>query len=121
MVRWGRGGRGNTLGRSRRRRLAPYGGFIFDAFSDGANVERPSEVDDRLDHSAIGFVGRQVPDELNVDLELGDWQFLEVDEATEAGAEVIDGKATAQVGEISCKLRPDPHVSHERSLGKLEH
>ena len=51
-------------------------GFIFDSLGDSANVERPSEVDDRLDHSAIGFIGRQIPDEFDVDLELGDCSFL---------------------------------------------
>ena len=41
----------------------------------------------------LRLVGRQVPDELDVDLELGDRQLLEVDEAPEPGAEVIDGQA----------------------------
>src|ERR1700761_4304562 len=75
-------------------------GVIFDSFGHGANVERPSEADDRLDHVAIGLVRRQIPNELDVDLELSNRQLLEVDEAPESGAEVIDGQSTTQTRQI---------------------
>jgi hypothetical protein len=52
------------------------GGFIFDSFCHGANVERLSEADDGVHDVAVGLVGRQIPDELDVDLELGDRELL---------------------------------------------
>jgi hypothetical protein len=46
---------------------------------------------------AIGLVGRQVPDELDVDLEQGDREILfEVDETPESDTEVIDGRPTSR-------------------------
>ena len=100
---------------------AVEGGFIFDSFGHGAYVERSSEADDCFHHVTIGAIVGQVPDELNVDLEVGDWQGLEVDEAPESGPEVIDGQPATQSGETLGKIGPCPLIGHEGCLGYLEH
>jgi hypothetical protein len=49
-----------------------------------------------------------------------DVQLLQIGEAPEAGAEIIEGKAAAEVRDGARERLSGIEVSHERGLGELE-
>ena len=67
------------------------GMFVFDAFRDGLEAECACQADNCFDDMQVGGVCGQIADELDIDFEVGDGQFLEVGEAAEAGSEVVEG------------------------------
>ena len=70
---------------------------ILDALGDRLLVEAVRERDQRLDHELVGAVAEAVGDELAVDLEVVEGDVLEVEEAAEAGAEVIEREAATEL------------------------
>jgi len=63
---------------------------IFDAFGDDAFSESVSERDRGVDDGRVGGVRRHPGDEGFVDLDLVDWEGLEVGEGREPGSEVVE-------------------------------
>ena len=68
------------------------------------------------DHELVGAVVGQIADEVAVDLEPVERHMLEVVEGGEAGAEVVQGEAAAEVSERPGKA---PHVLHVGDRGGL--
>src|ERR1700722_4531870 len=83
------------------------GRLVLDAFGDGLEVEGLGEADDGPDQVLVSGVGDQVAYELDVNLEVCDGESLEVGEAAEAGAEVVEGEGAAQVGQALCERFAD--------------
>ena len=73
--------------------------FILDAFRDRLEAECACQADNRFDDVQVGGVSDQVADELDIDFQVGDGQLLEVGEAAEAGAEVVEGQPAAEFGQ----------------------
>ena len=94
-------------------------GLVLDALGDRRLVELAGEADDPAHHAAVGLVGGELPDELDIDLEVVGREVLEVAEAAEAGAEVVERHATAQLAHPLGKRAPDLGLAHERRLGDL--
>jgi len=61
--------------------------LVLDAFGDALETEPCCEIDDAASDLLVAAIGREVPDERLVDLELRDRQALEVRERGVAGAE----------------------------------
>ena len=64
--------------------------LVFDALGDRDLAHAVRDVDDALDQSLVRLAARHLPDELDVDLELGDWKLAQVGQRSVAGAEVIE-------------------------------
>jgi hypothetical protein len=94
--------------------------FVLDAFSDGLQTERLGEADDGPHDVLVRRIDHQVTDELDVDLQLGDRQRLQVGEAAEPGAEVVEGQSAPELGQALRECLPRLDVLHERGLGDLE-
>ena len=70
-----------------------------DALGDRAFAEALRDGDERRDDELVGAVGRAAGDELAVDLEVVEREVLEVVEAAEAGAEVIERETAPERGQ----------------------
>ena len=88
---------------------------VLDAFGDGLLVEAAGQRHQRLDDELIGAVVTAVSDELAVDLEVVKGDVLEVEEAAEAGAEVVQREAAAEAFSRSANSARGPCVRSRRS------
>src|SRR6202011_2331324 len=70
----------------------PHRLFVFDAFGNGLQSEGVGQADDGSDDVEVGRAGCQVAYKLDVDLEEIEGKPLQVGEASESGAEVIEGQ-----------------------------
>src|ERR1022692_490086 len=61
-----------------------------DSFGSDAQAEVAAELDDRSDEHCIVMVGLHAPHERAIDLDLIDWQLLQLRQRGEAGAEVVN-------------------------------
>ena len=77
-------------------------------------------VVDRPDERSLHGVGGQVAHELAVDLEEVHRQALQIGEGGEAGAEVVEDEAAAELLERQDELARAPQVRDRRRLGDLE-
>ncbi|HWK18517.1 MAG TPA: hypothetical protein VNR66_13780, partial [Solirubrobacteraceae bacterium] len=82
--------------------------------------EALGEVDDRRDEVPAGGFGGEVADELDVDLEVSDGESLEIGEAAEAGAEVIERDRAAECVQPAGEPFARVDVVHQCCLGELE-
>ena len=72
---------------------------VFDALGDRLVAEVLGKPCDCSDEMLVGRVGGQVPYEVDVDLQICEVEGLEVREAGEPGAEVVEGNPAADVRE----------------------
>jgi hypothetical protein len=94
---------------------------ILDTLGDRLQLEAARERDDGLDDVAAGRVGREVADELDVDLQEVERQLLEVGEAAVARAEVVERELAAEVVQVLGERARGGLVRDQRRLGYLEH
>ena len=66
------------------------GFLVFDSFGNGLESERLGEGDDVLDQMSACCAGREVADELDVDLEVVDGKLFAVGQAAVSGSEVVE-------------------------------
>ena len=72
-------------------------GFVFDELGDGAYAQGMPNLVYRLDDGPIHRVGIHIFDETSVDLEEVNRQVFQITKRTQATAEVVQGKAAAQL------------------------
>ena len=77
---------------------------VLDALGDRLVAEILGEACNGLDEMLVGLVRGQVPDEVDVDLQVCQLECLEVREAREPGAEVVKRDAAADVGKSADEL-----------------
>lgn len=65
-------------------------GFAFDPFGDNRQIERPAQLDDRVDQRNGVTPGAERRNERAVDLDLVDLEALQDAEAGKAGPEIIE-------------------------------
>ena len=73
------------------------GGLVLDSFGDRVLAEVSGEGHDRADDEHVALAAGQVTDEVDVDLEVLGRKSLEVGEAGEAGSEVVQSEAAAEL------------------------
>ena len=95
-----------TAARARSPRLA--------VFPSGASDEVISAAGKHLSQAAMGLVMRALPDELV------DGEARDVAHVGESGAEVVDGKADAELADALHDLKRLFGVDHEQMLGDLQ-
>ena len=83
-------------------------------------AEALGERDDGVDDELVGGVGQAMGDELAVDLEVVEGQVLQVVEAAEPGAEVVEGEGAAECRQAVGELAGSAEVGDGRGLGDLE-
>jgi hypothetical protein len=74
-----------------------------------------------LDDELVGAIVGAVADELAVDLEVVERQVFQVVKGTEAGAEVVQGEAATQRGELVGELARAVNVFDRGCFGDLEY
>ena len=94
--------------------------FVLDALRDRLETERLGQADDRGHDVAVGRIRGEVAHEVDVDLDVGERQVLEVGEAAVAGAEVVEGKTAADLAQAAGEASAGGDVLHECGLGDLE-
>ena len=83
-------------------------GLVLDTLGDRLDAEVLGHGDDRLHDLLIGGIDREVPDELDVDLDEGDRQVLQVGERAVAGAEVVEREAAAETTQAPGEVARGP-------------
>src|SRR5215217_7923717 len=94
--------------------------LVADHLRHRALAEPARDVDDGLDHELVRAVVEARAHELAVDLEVVERQVLEVVEAREGGAEVVEREAAAELVEAGGELLRARDVAHRGRLGDLE-
>ena len=93
---------------------------VLDALGDRLVAESAARPTIALTTMLVGASVTQVADELDVDLQVVRREPLQVGEAAEAGAEVVEGQAAADLGEPGAKAFAGGDVLHEGGFGDLE-
>ena len=94
--------------------------FVGDELGDRLFAEASGDADDGLDHELVDVSAGGVLDEFAVDLDVVEWQVLEVVEGAEAGAEVIEREAAAEVAQVLREGLGVGDVGDGGGLGDLE-
>src|SRR5580700_3056273 len=90
------------------------------ALGDNAQIKGARDGDDRNNDRAVIRVYRRTLDELPVDLDLLQWQLLEVGQARVTSAEIIDREADPQFRQLGHARRYPLPIVDEQSLRDLE-
>src|SRR5690606_31043054 len=92
----------------------------FHAFGDRLEAHGVTDLRDRLDHAAIDVIGRDVLNELAVDLQIVDRQILEVHEGRQSAAEIVERELTAARAELAHEVYDVGQVRDCRRLRDFE-
>src|ERR1035437_9935221 len=95
-----------------RRRLYPFG--------DCRQAEGAPDLDDRMNQAGPPPWIVERSHERPVDLDVGDWELLQVCQRRVSGPEVVDGDLNAQSAEGVEPLQGVGAVQHQDALGELE-
>lgn len=96
------------------------GGIILDEFGNGLNAHDLRQLMNGCNHGAVDRVIHHITDEGSVDLEIIDWQVLEVTKGTKATAEIIQRETTAHGLQGVDKLLGLGEIGDRGRFGDLE-
>jgi hypothetical protein len=94
--------------------------LVAHGLGDRLDPQTPGDADDRADHVPVDLATGETLDELPVELDEAHRQVLEVVERPEAGPEVVDGQARAELVEPAGEAPRLGHVGDRRGLGDLK-
>src|SRR5690242_9485070 len=79
--------------------------FTLDVFRDGQSSHRMADIVDRCHHFSINGIFEHVLDESAVDLDVIDWQMLQIAERGHTGAKVIERELAAALLQLADEAR----------------
>ena len=94
--------------------------LVFNSFGDRSLAEVPGQADDRLYDGHVAIAACEVAHEVDVNLQVLDWNLLEISETGESGPEVVQRKLATKLEHMLGEQPGFIDVLHHGGFSDLE-